>query len=92
MACHWVEAFMIIDQSDWQPWRYRFVLAPAMIACVVVTGSSIYYYFQGSCGIGECMDHVPLLKEVALALVAVGMLAKGVERIFIWLRGSSHSD
>jgi hypothetical protein len=53
---------MVINQSDGEPWRYRFIMAPAMIVCVIVTGAAIYYYIQGSCGIVACMDQLPLLK------------------------------
>jgi hypothetical protein len=82
---------MVSDQSDEQPWRYRFVLAPAMIACVVLAVASIYYYVQGSCDNVPCMDHMPLLKGITLTLVFLGLSAKAVERIFIRRRRSGHS-
>jgi hypothetical protein len=50
-------------------------MVPAMIACVVVTGASIYYYIQGSCSIVECMDHVPLLKKIAVTLAVLDDLS-----------------
>jgi hypothetical protein len=59
---------MAVDNSDGEPWRYRFIMVPAMIACVAVTGASIYYYIQGSCGIVACMDQLPSLKYAPLRL------------------------
>jgi hypothetical protein len=82
---------MANDNSDGEPWRYRFIMVPAMIACVVVTGASIYYYSQGSCGIVECMDHIPLLKHIAVTLAVLGMRAKAIERAILVRRKSAHS-
>jgi hypothetical protein len=82
---------MVSDQRDGEPWRYRFIMVPAMIACVIATGASIYYYIQGSCGIVACMDHVPWLKYIAVTLAVSGMRAKAIERAILARRKSPHS-
>jgi hypothetical protein len=74
---------MADDYSDGEPWRYRFIMVPAMLACVVVDGAAIYYYIEGSCGILECMRHLPSLNFIAVTLAVLGMKAKAFERAFL---------
>jgi hypothetical protein len=82
---------MVINQSDGEPWRYRFIMAPAMIVCVIVTGAAIYFYTQGSCSIVACMDQLPLLKYIGVTLAVLGVKAKAIERMILDRRKSSHS-
>jgi hypothetical protein len=82
---------MVSDQRDGEPWRYRFIMVPAMIACVIVTGAAVYYYVKGSCGIVECMDHAPILKYIAVTLAVLGMAAKTIERAILVRRKSADS-
>jgi hypothetical protein len=83
---------MAVDTRDGQPWRYRFIMVPAMLACVVVTGAAVYYYIRGSCGVAECMDQLPWLKKVAVALAVFGIRAKSIERTILRWRKSANSE
>src|ERR1700724_777253 len=70
-----VEACMVRDQ-DGQPWLYRFIMAPAIIAFLVIDGATIYYYIQGSCGIFQCIHHLPTLNFIAVTLAVLGVKAR----------------
>jgi hypothetical protein len=83
-----VEACMIRDQ-DGQPWLYRFIMAPAIIAFLVIDGAAIYYYIQGSCGIFECIHHLPTLNFIAVTLAVLGVKARAFETAYLVRRKSN---
>jgi hypothetical protein len=81
---------MIRDQ-DSQPWLYRFIMAPAHIAFLVIDGAAIYYYIEGSCGILECIHHLPTLNFIAVTLAVLGVKARAFEMAYLVRRKSNDS-
>jgi hypothetical protein len=66
---------------EWQPWLYHFLMAPAIVGCVIVGGVANVYYFEGFCRYSDCIDLVPYRKAL-IPLVALAILVKLLERLW----------
>jgi Na+/proline symporter len=60
---------------------YNFFMALTIIGCFVILGVSVVYYFEGYCGIFECILAVPYGRApVVLAFLAI--LSKWFEKLW----------
>src|SRR5215468_4458100 len=78
-------AEIVRHRREWQPWLYRFLMAPALIGCLAIVGVANVYYFEGSCLYFDCIDLVPYWKA-PIPLAALAILVKFVERPWHKLR------
>jgi hypothetical protein len=60
---------------------YNFFGALFLIGCFVILGVSVVYYFEGYCGIFECIFLVPH-RHVPLAFAFLAILAKWFEKLW----------
>jgi hypothetical protein len=60
---------------------YNFFMALTIIGCFVILGVSVIYYFEGYCGIFECIPLVPY-RHVPVALAFLAILAKWFEKLW----------
>jgi hypothetical protein len=59
---------------------YNFFMALTIIGCLVVLGVSVVYYFEGYCGIFECIPLVPY-RHIPVALAFFAILGKWFEKL-----------
>ena len=60
---------------------YTFFMALTVIGCFVILGVSVVYYFEGYCGIFECIPLVPY-RQFPVALAFLTILAKWFEKLW----------
>jgi hypothetical protein len=58
---------------------YNFFMA--LTICFVILGVSVVYYFEGYCGIFECIPLVPY-RHVLVVLAFLAILAKWFEKLW----------
>jgi len=84
-------AKIVRHQREWRPWLYRFLMAPALIGCLVIVGVANVYYFEGFCRYSDCIDLVPY-RKAPIPLAALAILVKLLERIWHKLRARAASS
>jgi hypothetical protein len=60
---------------------YNFFMALTIIGCLVILGVAVLYYFEGYCGVFECILVVPY-RHVPVALAFLAILAKWFEKLW----------
>jgi hypothetical protein len=60
---------------------YNFFMALTIIGCLVILGVAVVYYFEGYCGVFECILVVPY-RHVPVVLAFLAILAKWFEKLW----------
>ena len=60
---------------------YDFFMTLTIIGCFVILGVAVVYYFEGYCGVFECILVVPY-RHVPVALAFVAISAKWFEKLW----------
>jgi hypothetical protein len=70
-----------VGRNRGEEWLYNFFMALTIIGCFVILGVSVVYYFEGYCGIFECIPLVPY-RHVPVVLAFFAILAKWFEKLW----------
>ena len=69
------------DRRATGPCIHDFFWVPAIAGLFIVSGVAVVYYFEGSCGIFECIDQVPY-SNLPFALFILAILVEWLEKLW----------